>query len=60
MTFLQGLTTLFEIGMAVALFWCFFNEDKLIAFERKLFAILRRKKLKVVHTSYSTANTVRQ
>ncbi len=60
MTFLQGLTTFFEIGMVVALFWCFFHEDRLIAFEKKLFAAIRRKKLKVVHTSYSTADIVKQ
>lgn len=51
MTFIQVLTTIFEISMAVALFWCFFHEDRLIAFERKLLACIRRRKLRVVHTA---------
>ena len=52
MTFIQVLTTIFEISMVVALFWCFFHEDRLIALERKLLACIRRRKLKVVRTNY--------
>ena len=60
MTFIQVLTTIFEISMVVALFWCFFHEDRLIAFERKLLACIRRRKLKVVHTAYQNPHIVRQ
>ena len=60
MTILQVLTTIFEVGMVVALFWCLFHEDRLIAFEKRLIANIRRRKLRVVHTSYSNAHTVRQ
>lgn len=61
MTFLQVLTTIFEIGMLVALFWCFFHEDRLIAFERKVLSNIRRRKMRVVNTeSYRPAAKVRQ
>lgn len=60
MNFLQVLTTIFEISMVVALFWCFFHEDRLIAFERRLFAPLRRRRMRVVHTSPYSAERVRQ
>lgn len=59
MTFLQALTTVFEIGMVAALFWCFFHEDRLIAFEKRLLSGIRRRKLRVVHTSYPTAKTIK-
>ena len=60
MTFIQVLTTIFEISMVVALFWCFFHEDRLIAFERRIFANIRRRKLKVVRTNYQEPHIVRQ
>ena len=61
MSFLEILTTLFELAMVAALFWCFFHEDRLIAFERRLFAPLRRRRLRVVRTAtYHTARRVRQ
>jgi len=50
MTFLNILITIFEIGMVSALFWCFFHEDRLIAFEKKLAASRRRRKLHVVQS----------
>lgn len=59
MTFLQALTTIFEIAMVAALFWCFFHEDRLIAFEKKFIANIKRRKLRVVHTAYSPVKTTR-
>ena len=51
MTFIDTLRTLFEIIMVVGLVWCIFNEKRLIAFEEKIFASLRRKRLRVVKQS---------
>lgn len=57
MTFLDILRTLFEIAMVVGLVWCIFHEDRLVAIEEKLFARIRRGRLRVVskkqHTSYN-------
>ena len=59
MTFLQGLTTLFEVIMVLCLLWCFFHEDRLITFEKRLIAGLRRRKLKVHKSTYQKAHIVR-
>lgn len=48
MTFMDLLRTLFEIIMVIALVWCIFHEDRLVAFEKRLFAAMRRKRLRVV------------
>jgi len=57
MTFLDILRTLFEISLVVGLVWCIFHEDRLVALEEKLFARIRRKRLRVVsqrqHTSFN-------
>ena len=42
------LTTIFEILLVAAVFWGIFNEDKLIAFEKRLIAVIKRRKLRVV------------
>ena len=60
MTFIQAITTIFEILMVLGLFWCIFHEDRLIAFERKLFSNIRRRKLKVIRTDYGYTKTVKQ
>lgn len=61
MTFLQVLTTIFEIGMVVALLWCFFHEDRLIAFERKVLSNIRRRRMRVISSeSYCPTAKVRQ
>ncbi|MGI6279718.1 MAG: hypothetical protein ACOYJS_04070 [Acutalibacteraceae bacterium] len=49
MTFTSILATVFEILMVTALFWCFLHEDRLIAFERKVFAAFRRRRLTVIN-----------
>jgi hypothetical protein len=48
MTFSQTLITIFEIIMVAAVVWCIFHEDRLVAFEEKLFSRIRRKRLRVV------------
>ncbi len=59
MTFLQALTTIFEISIVVTLFWCFFHEDRLIAFEKRVLALVRRRRLKVVRTACQQAKAVK-
>ncbi len=57
MTFLDILRTLLEIAMVVGLVWGIFNEDRLVAFEEKLLASLRRKRLRVAkHTRRRSFN----
>lgn len=46
-----GFTTLFEIALVVFVLWAIFNEDKFIAFEKRIFSYVRRRKLKVVKPS---------
>lgn len=48
MTFIQLITTLLEISAFIGLVWCIFHEDTLVAFEEKVFAAIRRKRLRVV------------
>ena len=60
MTFMQTIATIFEILMALGLFWCIFHEDRLIAFERKIFANIRRRKFKVVRTNYGYTKTAKR
>ena len=58
MTFLDILRTLFEIFMVVGLAWCIFHEDRLVAFEEKVLAIVRRKRLRVVKETRRTSFNV--
>ncbi len=48
MTFAMILRTLFEIFLFVAVVWAIFHEDKLAAFEKRIFCLIRRKRLRVV------------
>ena len=50
MTFVDILRTLFEIFAVAALVWCIFHEDRLVAFEERIVATFRRKRLRVVKT----------
>ena len=43
-----GLQTAFEIFLVVAVFWGIFHEDKLIVLEKRLFAAIRRRRLRVL------------
>ena len=51
MTLAFSLQTIFEIFLVVAVFWGIFNEDKLIAFEKRFVAALRRRRLRVVNNN---------
>ena len=53
MTFGSFLITLFEIAGVLALIWCIFHEDRLVAFEERIFSAFRRKRLRVVKTSHA-------
>ena len=53
MTLGSFLITLLEIAGVIALVWCIFHEDRLVAFEERLFAALRRKRMRVVKTNRS-------
>ena len=44
------IITLFEIAGVLGLLWCIFHEDRLVAFEERLFAGFKRKRLHVVET----------
>jgi hypothetical protein len=43
-----ALQTVFEVFLVVAVFWGIFNENKLIVLEKRLFAAIRRRRLRVV------------
>ena len=58
MTFIDILRTLFEIIMVVGLIWCIFHEDRLVAFEEKVFALLRRKRLRVVRNHHARSYNI--
>jgi len=51
MTLAFGLQTLFEILLVAAVFWGIFHEDKLIAFEKRFIAVIRRRRLRVVRAN---------
>ena len=46
-----GFTTLFEILLVGFVLWAIFNEDKFIAFEKRIIANIKRRRLKVVKSS---------
>lgn len=46
-----GFTTLFEIILVAFVIWAIFNEDKFIAFEKRLLSSIRRRRLKVLKSS---------
>lgn len=50
MSFAFTLQTILEIAAFIAVVWCIFNEDKLIAFERRIFSSVRRRRLRIVKT----------
>ena len=43
MTFAMLLRTLFEVLMFVAVVWCVFHEDRLAAFEKRVFCAVKRR-----------------
>ncbi|MGN0492661.1 MAG: hypothetical protein ACI4F7_03350 [Acutalibacteraceae bacterium] len=48
MTFAMLLRTLFEIILFAAVVWACFHEDRLAAFEKRVFCAVKRRRLKVV------------
>ena len=55
-----GLKTLFEAVLVIAVFWGAFHEDRLISFEKKLFAAIRRRRLRVVKSAKASSFRVLQ
>ena len=53
MTFADIIITLFEILGALALIWCIFHEERLVAFEEKVFASVRRRRMRVINTEHT-------
>lgn len=51
MSFSNVLITLFEIALVAVALWAVFHEDLFIAFEEKLLANVRRRRLKVLRGS---------
>ena len=45
------LRTVFEIVMFAAVLWGIFHEDRLVAFEKRIACLIRRRRLRVVKTS---------
>ncbi len=43
-----GLRTLFELILVIAVVWCIFHEDRLIAFEKRILCLIKRRRLRVV------------
>ncbi|MBO5211342.1 MAG: hypothetical protein J6B80_05370 [Clostridia bacterium] len=56
MTFIDILNTIFEFLLVGGLVWGIFNEQRLIAFERKIKAYFRRKSFKVVKSDHKVWN----
>lgn len=46
-----GLSTVFEMFLVAFVFWAIFNEDKFIAFEKRILSAIRRRRLKIVKSS---------
>lgn len=59
MTFAMFLRTVFEVLLFAALVWGLFHEDRLAAFEERLFCHLRRKKLRVAKPDFSSERYAR-
>ncbi len=57
MSTLHIFQTIFELFLIFGLVWCFFHEDKFLAFEKNLLAKLRRRRLKVVGSAKQKIRT---
>lgn len=60
MGFSFTLQTFFEFFLFVATIWGIFNENKLVAFERRILSGIRRRRLKVVKSDVDYRVRVRQ
>lgn len=45
------LSTIFELFLVIGVFWGAFNEDKLITFEKRIIATIKRRRLRVVKSA---------
>lgn len=45
------LRTVFEFAMLATVLWGIFHEDRLVAFEKRIACLIRRRRLRVVKTS---------
>lgn len=45
------LRTVFEFAMLAAVLWGIFHEDRLVALEKRIACLIRRRRLRVVKTS---------
>ncbi len=43
--------SIFELGLIITVFWCIFNEGKLISLEKRIACNIRRRRLKLVKAS---------
>lgn len=50
--------TLFEVALVAFALWALFNEDKFIAFEERLVASIRRRRLRVRKANMQSAHRV--
>lgn len=55
-----SLQTIFEFFLFAAVIWGIFNENKLVAFERRLAAVIRRRRFRVVSSDIDYRARVRQ
>ncbi len=51
MTLAMLLRTLFEFLLFAAVIWGIFHEDRLAAFEKRIFCTIKRRRLKVIEPS---------
>ena len=52
MNFAQIIRTVFEMALIAFTLWAIFHEDIFVAFEERVVAMFKRRKLKVVCRSY--------
>ncbi|MBE6727622.1 MAG: hypothetical protein E7562_03125 [Ruminococcaceae bacterium] len=56
MSFGMFITTVLEIAAVVFVLWAVFHEDRFAAFEKRIFARIRRSRLKVVRGGRTNSN----
>lgn len=59
MSFADALRTLFEIALVLLVIWSIFNENRLIAFEERIFSRFRRRRLHIIKGGSKVCSTCR-
>ncbi len=54
------LKTLFELALVIFTLWALFHEDRFAAIEQRIFANIRRRKLRVVKAQYKQNLPIRE